>query len=268
MKIRVISDVHLEFGDYDPGEGDVLILAGDIVDAVAYLHRCDKEYKDRYDRFFNKCAENYNKVFYVMGNHEHYNCAFYETPEILKENLPENISLLNNTSEFYNGVHFVGATTWTGFQGKEENKIAAEQGLNDYRYIFKDTTYSHPIDADFIEREHNNSVEWLNQCLPTLRGDIVMISHHAPSFRSIDADYVDRDTVTAYASDLTKLIKEIPNLKLWVHGHIHSSKDYFVGKCRVICNPRGYHGEDENLMFNPQMQIKLNEDETNSKEDK
>jgi hypothetical protein len=27
---------------------------------------------------------------------------------------------------------------------------------------------------------------------------------------------------------------------LWVHGHVHDSFDYTVGKCRVIANPRGY----------------------------
>ena len=36
MNVRVLSDLHLEFDyeDYDPGEGDVLILAGDICCAV------------------------------------------------------------------------------------------------------------------------------------------------------------------------------------------------------------------------------------------
>ena len=27
---------------------------------------------------------------------------------------------------------------------------------------------------------------------------------------------------------------------LWLHGHVHDSFDYRVGRCRVICNPRGY----------------------------
>ena len=31
MKIKLMSDLHLEFGGMDPGEGDVLILAGDIL---------------------------------------------------------------------------------------------------------------------------------------------------------------------------------------------------------------------------------------------
>ena len=27
---------------------------------------------------------------------------------------------------------------------------------------------------------------------------------------------------------------------LWVHGHTHTSHDYRVGRCRIVCNPRGY----------------------------
>jgi hypothetical protein len=27
---------------------------------------------------------------------------------------------------------------------------------------------------------------------------------------------------------------------LWVHGHVHDSFDYRVGRARVVANPRGY----------------------------
>ena len=261
MKVRVLSDLHLEFGDFDPGEGDVLVLAGDICDAVAYIHRCDEDYRERYQRFFSRCVLNYNKVFYVMGNHEHYNCAFLDTPQILRDKLPEGITLLDNSSEFYEGWHFVGATMWTDFAGKEENRRTAERCLNDYNYIFQDRYCRKNIDADFIAKQNDNTRVWLNQCLPTLRGNVMVITHHAPSYDSIDEDYVMSDTVSAYASNMNDFIKSQPNVKVWVHGHIHSSKDYKIGDCRVICNPRGYHKEGENLMFNPNMQLDLSKNE-------
>jgi len=31
---------------------------------------------------------------------------------------------------------------------------------------------------------------------------------------------------------------------LWIHGHIHTASDYFIGKTRVICNAMGYPGEN------------------------
>ena len=31
---------------------------------------------------------------------------------------------------------------------------------------------------------------------------------------------------------------------LWVHGHVHRKADYMIGSTRVICNPKGYPGEN------------------------
>ena len=30
---------------------------------------------------------------------------------------------------------------------------------------------------------------------------------------------------------------------LWIHGHTHTAFDYTVRGTRVVCNPRGYAGE-------------------------
>lgn len=30
----------------------------------------------------------------------------------------------------------------------------------------------------------------------------------------------------------------------WVHGHSHTAADYDVAGTRVVCNPRGYSGEE------------------------
>ena len=62
MKVRVLSDLHLEFQDdfyLEIPEGDVLILAGDICLAADY---------DNYHPFFEQCVAKYNKVFYVLYN--------------------------------------------------------------------------------------------------------------------------------------------------------------------------------------------------------
>ena len=46
----------------------------------------------------------------------------------------------------------------------------------------------------------------------------------------------------AYHSDLTEFIMDRPEIKLWVHGHMHDDFDYMIGDTRVVCNPRGYIG--------------------------
>jgi Icc-related predicted phosphoesterase len=249
MKVKVLSDLHLEFSkpdaeDLDPGTGDVLILAGDICDAVAFVHRCDEELRGVYTRFFKRCVLGYDKVFYVMGNHEHYNGVFSTTADILRNNLPEGVTLLDNNSEFYNGWHFVGATMWSDFgKGDEKCKEAAQNGLNDYHAIFQSYDTCETINTNFIQNENRNTIEWFKQCLPTLNGPVFVVTHHCPTFQSIDEDYTGSGVVTAYASDFSDLIEQHPNVLYWAHGHVHSSKRYTVGNCVVLSNPKGYPSE-------------------------
>ena len=49
----------------------------------------------------------------------------------------------------------------------------------------------------------------------------------------------------AYASHLDDFVAESGAL-LWIHGHLHTQKDYKIGNTRVICNPRGYPDEPNN----------------------
>ncbi|MCX4026142.1 hypothetical protein [Spartinivicinus marinus] len=56
-------------------------------------------------------------------------------------------------------------------------------------------------------------------------------------------------TTAAYVSDLEILIlRHQPTC--WIHGHLHNSVDYKLGNCRILCNPKGYPGE-ENPHFDP-----------------
>lgn len=115
MNIKVLSDIHTEFWQSDkdyvnPGSGQVLVLAGDI--GIS----CDLSDPDSYYRqFLNDCSLGYDQVYYVMGNHESYNGDFTKTEEIIRSHLPNNVTLLQNQSQCYEDVHFVGATLWTDF---------------------------------------------------------------------------------------------------------------------------------------------------------
>jgi len=74
----------------------------------------------------------------------------------------------------------------------------------------------------------------------------VVVGHHAPSKASTHAQYADQTMVNgAYSSDLDQFILDRPQIKLWTHGHTHHEFDYMIGSCRVMCNPRGYDGYEE-----------------------
>lgn len=70
----------------------------------------------------------------------------------------------------------------------------------------------------------------------------------------------------AFASDLDAMVSKAD---LWVHGHIHDSMDYRLGKARVVCNPLGYPLSDsdgawfrENPMYDPNLVIEVGEHES------
>lgn len=244
MKIKIMSDVHTEFwtdNDYQsPGEGDVLVLAGDIGVAV------DLENGERmYRRFLADCSQNYNKVFMVMGNHAHYHGDFLTTESIIRENLPHNFTLLQNQSEYYEGVHFIGSTLWADFMGANPTVIeSAGKCMNDYNLVTHGDRHLQPSDT---LHEHDETLAWFNQVLDTLRGPKVVITHHCPSFDSLSGRYAD-GIPGAYATDLRSLVNHyVPNL--WIHGHCHIPADYKIGYTRVVSNPFGYAPDSVNTPY-------------------
>jgi Icc-related predicted phosphoesterase len=100
----------------------------------------------------------------------------------------------------------------------------------------------------WVER-HADSLRYISDQLSRASDRrVVMVSHHAPSFRSIDPRYrAQREMNGGYASDLSNLILDNPKIKLWIHGHTHSPHDYMIGDTRVLCNPRGYVGVERTI---------------------
>tara|TARA_B100000073_G_scaffold90593_1_gene71435 strand:- start:83 stop:847 length:765 start_codon:yes stop_codon:yes gene_type:complete len=246
MNVKVLSDLHLEFEDYDPGTGDVLVLAGDICVAVEY---------QKYDAFFRKCAEGYNKVFYVVGNHEHYHGNVDNTVEILKKNLPEGITLLDDESEVYRGILFVGTTLWTSFSnGNIKDMIYASESMNDYRVIRNGTRVLEPFDT---LAKHDISYKYLLETVNRAEYPVFVITHHSPSSQSFREGYREPDAKYAYVNELESFIKQHPQIQYWAHGHIHESNDYKIRQCRVISNPKGYNEPCNNKDFRSDVLITI-----------
>jgi Icc-related predicted phosphoesterase len=114
--------------------------------------------------------------------------------------------------------------------------------MNDYKLIRRDPSYSkmRSIDTHIM---HKESLKWLEKSLneSTTKTNVV-ITHHAPSIKSIPEKYQNELISAGFASNLEAFIlKTKPNL--WIHGHVHDAFDYYLGETRVICNPKGYPGE-------------------------
>lgn len=282
MKIAVCSDLHLEFGELflpnDEG-ADVLILSGDILVAKD-LESLDPilvdgkrgEKAKMYFEFIRRCCEEFKTVLYVTGNHEHYHGDFAETFKLLGKYLPfNNLIILDKESVRIDDVIFFGGTLWTDMNKEDPNTLFSIKSImNDFRIIQNSSrmvTYRAPV-LDENDRlldgfkmkerpavfspedsvaDHKAFLTKLNTCLklnPITK--FVVIGHHAPSKASTHPRYNDEHLMNgAYSSDLSELMLNNPNIKLWTHGHTHHEFDYMIGSTRVVCNPRGYDGYED-----------------------
>ncbi len=94
-----------------------------------------------------------------------------------------------------------------------------------------------------------SSVLWLEKQLALpFNGPTVVVTHTAPSSRSIATRYEGSALNGAFVNNLDYMFEGDFAPDLWVHGHVHQAFDYAVGGTRVVCNPLGYlPREDERL---------------------
>ena len=265
MKISYVSDLHTEFQNYydfsrEEG-GDVLLLSGDIVTAYSiYPKRNDPEARSvkRYlSRKIKPLLDKYTHVFYVMGNHDHYRWVFSKTKDTLIESFAalglDKIRILDKDYVFVGDVLFLGASLWTDFnKGNPLSMQTAYLSMNDYRLILTrgldDLNYFHKgvevlTPKDTLD-EHLSTIEVFDNVLSNVaHNKCVVMTHMAPSFKSINQFHGGNQLDGAYASDLSSFILTHPTIKYWVHGHTHQNFDYMIGDTRILANQRGYPGE-------------------------
>lgn len=240
MKILCVSDLHLEFHRdgglgilraFTPNIADVLVIAGDLTtQAILEL-----AIKDLCNKFRN--------VIYVTGNHEYYFSspqALHQSLQRLRSQIP-NLHWLHNESCTIDGVRFGGTTLWFAY---DPLNSLYESSLSDFGVIqgFKSWVYQANREArSFLEK----SISKLD----------IVITHHLPSPKSLQGDMINSQMNRFYLTDMEATIAN-SNLLLWVHGHIHTSIDYKIGKTRVICNALGYP-QQPNCGFNSRLIIQF-----------
>lgn len=247
MKIHILSDVHLEFDAYSPPEldVDVVVLAGDIDVGVGGVEWATHTFPN-------------TPVIYVLGNHEYYDSVLQDNySEIVSKAKDTNVYVLDNEAITIDDVQFLGCTLWTDFNLLGESRSAknlATRYINDYAAIQYGLNNRNLRTHDTFAR-HKKSIKWLNKSLDENLHQSVVITHHAPSIKSLPKNFVNEDLQAAYASPLDDLVSQSKS-SLWLHGHIHASSDYTIGQTRVVCNPRGY-SDSLNPMFDPHLIIEI-----------
>jgi predicted phosphodiesterase len=245
MKIRYLSDIHLEFikplklqrlvlDQIAPAEeGEICILAGDI----GYPE------SENYDLFMKFVNNHFIKTFVIPGNHEYYNKfkIVEEMDTFMEEYFKQhpNITLLNNRTEKYGDYTFVGTTLWSY--------------IKDPMFSTNDV-YQIP-NFDYMKCNELNRI-----CIKFLEDSIaknencIVITHHLPSKQFIDPKYNtirDRPYQQWFYSDMDLFIHTYHDkIKYWFYGHTHTASKNKVNNILFLCNPIGYPGENNKVELN------------------
>lgn len=253
MKLNILSDLHLSVCGFERPENDadVIILAGDIArprEAVAWARKFGKP------------------VLYVPGNHEFYGGALDGVAAELERLAADTcIRVLDNVETVIGRVRFLGTTLWTDFElfGEGESRSAAMAQGRELMRDFSRIRLTEGSNTAFSPQDcvalFEQGAKWLDAKLDTAHeGPTVVITHHAPSRKSIHPRFARSLLSACFASDAERLLGGT-RVQLWVHGHTHDTFDYVVNGTRVICNPRGYakDGLNENPRFDPNLIVEV-----------
>lgn len=238
MKLWVFSDLQRDaysehsFYNPDPVEADVCVVAGDmhpnLVTSVAVLSKISFRMP----------------VIYVPGNRDYYGSDVEGLTELgratTKSPQGKGIHLLQDGVVVIGDTRFVGATLWTDLELDGGPTGAIEHNISDFHEI-RGWNPGKQVDA------HRRSRAFIEaELAKPFDGETVVVTHHSPHPNSIAERFRDnkQGLNAAFHSDLSAIMEGPDAPSLWIHGAVHNNFDYEVGRTRVLCNSRGYFGEN------------------------
>lgn len=223
MKVFVLSDLHLkhypetfneQFAESLP-EAQVLCLCGD------YGEANPKFLVD----FMQKVHHKYEKILFVMGNHDFWGSDFRRAEARFAKHGVSNARMLNNSSVNIDGVDFFGGTLWYPKLGWPDA-------------IWCDEKYIPEGKKHILKRSAS-----FKKALRAMESKkLVVMSHHLPSFSCVSPKYAGSSTNKFFVNDCEDIIEDVRPTH-WFHGHTHEFVNTSVEGAKIVCNPRGYFGE-------------------------
>lgn len=213
MKFGIISDLHMEFEPwfFEPDPDVFYLNAGDT--------HPRKMMRDYFESIMGP------RYFSVLGNHDYYGGSFANADM----DFPDPVFLVKPDG---GTITIAGATLWTYI--RPDRWYDFRDYMMDYRNI-KGMNYDRYMNA------HKTHCDYLLNS-----GADIWVVHHLPSFQSVHEDYRNSNGNDFFATEMSDWILDMKKPpKLIVHGHTHRKFDYMIGDTRVICNPRGYPGEND-----------------------
>ena len=244
MKLQILSDIHLEFSSHKFNvkntDADVIVLAGDVGVGNSALP------------FIDKLLQEHSKpIIYILGNHELYQTSVEAVKDVWKRIDQEfdDLHFLDDDKIEIGGVNFIGGTLWTNINKNNPASVEyLKSSMNDFNCIGHKNRILHPTDTGEF---HSATLNYFKESIDHTKTNVI-ISHHAPSYRSVSSRFRGSLLNPGFASNLDEEFYEgafQEDVPLWIHGHVHSSFDYRLNNTRVVCNPRGYWKHELNPQF-------------------
>jgi predicted MPP superfamily phosphohydrolase len=234
ITIQYVSDLHIDTHQYIPKikpSSNYLAICGDI----------GQPYAKQYKEFIENQSKNFEKIFFVPGNHDFDLGSIYNKDKVkkwepyIKKICSElkNVYYLNcDTYQLNNDVLIMGSILWSKPILYPNDSVWVD--FNPYRSSYLE----HVI-------EHNKHVEWISKTINQNKDKkIIMLTHFVPTFQLIEDKYKKRGEycTSRYATDLEYLIKE--PIKAWICGHTHSVMTCNINGITCAVNAYGYGYED------------------------
>lgn len=233
MRAWVFSDIHVDSAAYElpptPLDVDCIIVAGDVADGHHLSANWLRE----------RVVPLGLPVVYVAGNHDFYGTDLAaDYAGIYGEVGIELLHPGRPTIEIA-GTRVVGSTLWTDYAIAGDVDAArswARRSMPDLLSI--DLGMRRIATRDLLDMHRQQRMTIERELVRPFDGPTIVVTHHAPHPRSLRSPMLTPDD-GSYASDLSAIIERYEPAA-WIHGHVHNSRDYYVGATRVVCNPRGY----------------------------
>lgn len=252
MKLQYASDLHIEFPENKEflknrplvPEGDILILAGDIVP----LKRIEAHHD-----FFNYLSDNFSLTYWLPGNHEYYHSDIAEISQQMNEKIRENIFLVNNISVSTGNTNLIFSTLWTTISSLYRFEI--QMSYSDFHAIrYRGSLFS----VEHYNFMHEQCLKFLKKELARKKpGTRIVVTHHMPTFFNYPEKYKGDALNEAFAVELSDFIKTT-RPDYWIFGHHHTNKgDFEIGHTKLITNQLGYVIYNEQEGFNEEAIIEI-----------
>jgi predicted phosphodiesterase len=131
MKLKVVSDIHLEFIGARAALPDIC----DNTDAIGLLGDIGNPLKPEYREFLWEMSDRFGQVFVVAGNHEYYANEVSLTNRLIESICAQrdNLHFLNASSVKWGDFLVLGATLWA--YAPPEHRAAIEAASTDHHKI-------------------------------------------------------------------------------------------------------------------------------------